>query len=112
MNKPTSEDYEILWKKGSGVTRVRKQIIKHKLNEKKKEIIEAMDVVKKQSLDNGMPEIRIPLMKHFGNDYYLVVEYGADAWHLFLETDNDCLGEIIQEGGPFIRMLDDKEVET
>ena len=71
-----------------------------------------MDFTKQEELNNRVAEIRLHVISHSNQKVYLVIETCTNAWHLFLETNKNIIGGIVLEGGPFLRMLKDKEVEV
>ena len=72
----------------------------------------SMDFTKKEELNNRVAEIRLHVISRSDQKVYLVIETCTNAWHLFLETNKTIVGEIVHEGGPFLRILKDKEVEV
>lgn len=68
----------------------------------------SMDFTKQEELNNRVAEMRL----HVNKKVYLVIETCTNAWHLFLETNKAIVGEIVHEGGPFMRTLKDKDVEV
>ena len=72
----------------------------------------SMDFTKKEELNNRVAEIRLHVISRSDQKVYFVIETCTNAWHLFLETNKTIVGEIVHEGGPFLRILKDKEVEV
>ena len=72
----------------------------------------SMDFTKQEELNNRVAEIRLHVISNSNQKVYLVIETCTNAWHLFLETNKAIVGEIVHEGGPFMRMLKDEEVEV
>ena len=72
----------------------------------------SLDFTKQEELNNRIAEIRVHVISHSNQKVYLVIETCTNAWHLFLETNKTIIGEIVHEGGPFMRMLNDKDVEV
>ena len=72
----------------------------------------SMDFTKQEELSDRLAEIRLHVISHSNKKVYLVIETCTNAWHLFLETNKAIVAEIVQQGGPFLRMLNDKDVEA
>ena len=103
---------QILWCKKAKVSKRDKLLIKKSLVEMAETIAKCMEFTKQEQMNNRVAEIRLHLIPHSAQKFYLVIETGTNAWHLFLETNEKIVGEIAREGGPFIRMLKDEDVEA
>jgi len=106
------EGYQLLWCTKTGISNRDRQHIKKSLIEMTDVIGKSMDFTKKEELNNRVAEIRLHVISHSDQKVYLVIETCTNAWHLFLETNKTIVGEIVHEGGPFLRMLKVKEVEV
>jgi hypothetical protein len=112
LSKFSIKDYQIYWNKKVRTSKRKRQRIKKSLEEKAEKIVECMETTKREMLNGRVYEMRLPLFSDSDQDFYLAIEAGTDARHLILETDKDCLGEIVRKGGSFIKMLEDKDIEV
>lgn len=112
MSKFSFEGFQILWCKKTKVSRKDRQLIKKSLIEKSETIGRLLEFTKQESLNNREAEIRLRLAPDAHQKFYLAVESGMNAWHLLLETNTAGIGEIVHEGGKFMRLLNDKDVEV
>ena len=102
---------KIRWCKKARLTREQKEEVKKDLQKLSDKIIKIMNGTKEEDSRKETAEIRFPLPSIPHLKAYLTVEYCNNAWHIFIETYSNCIGEILREGGPFIKMLKKDEVE-
>jgi len=112
LSKFSLEGYQLLWCTKIGISNRDRQLIKKSLIEMTEVIGKSMDFTKQEELNNRVAEIRLHVTSHSNQKVYLVIETCTNAWHLFLETNKVIVGEIVHEGGPFMRTLNDKDVEA
>ena len=103
--------FKIRWCKKAKLAREQKEEIKKDLQNLSAKIIKVMNGTKEEDSRKETAEIRFPLPSIPHLKAYLTVEYCNNAWHIFMETYSNCIGEILREGGPFIKMLKKDEVE-
>jgi len=77
-----------------------------------KTIEKTMEIAKEEDLNDRPSEIRLHLASRSRQKFYLTIECCENAWHLFLETCDTIVAEIVKEKGPFIKLLKDENVEV
>ncbi len=103
--------FRIRWNKEPRLDQSQRQHLKKDLLSMAEEILRAMDSAKEEGARNEIAEVRLPLPAHAHLHAYLTIEYSNDAWHMILETLDECLGEIVCPSTECIQMLDDNEVD-
>jgi thioredoxin 1 len=104
--------FQIRWFKKTKTSSRDRKLIKRDLQSMSEIINKALKCTKEEAMEDRAGEIRLPLPSHTHRDVYLTIEYCNDGWHLILESPTDIVGEIVSEGFPFIRTLEENEVET
>jgi len=99
---------QIRWFKKTTISKKTRQTIRKKLRDMSPTLEKAMNFTREESLENRSGEIRLAVAP----PVYLAVEYCQNNWHIGLETNEEPVGEVVREGGPYIAILDDKDVET
>ena len=105
------EGFEVRWLKKSEISELEKRKIIDALKANSEKLFGIMNCVEDETLKDNPEEVRLPLLEFNGKKVYVVVEYGTEAWHLILETDTDCIGEIAKEEKHFMSLLDRDEVD-
>jgi hypothetical protein len=105
------EGFKIRWCKKAALSQDQKQAVKKDLTDLFDKIIAVMNDTKEENTRKELGEVRLRLPSIPRLKAYLTVEYCNDAWHIFMETYANCIGEIFRKDGPFIQMLDEDEVE-
>ena len=103
--------FKIRWCKKTKLTQAQRQNIKNDLHNLSDRIMKVMNGTKEEDSRKEIAEMRFPLPSIPHLKVYLTIEYCNNAWHIFIETYSDCIGEIVSEGRPFIQMLKKEEVE-
>lgn len=109
--KSSIKGFRIRWNKELRLSQTQKQQLKKDLQGMSEKILLAMNCAKEEESRNEIAEMRLPLPAHAHLHAYLTVEYCNDAWHLILETYNDCIGEIMCADAKCIQMLKSSDVE-
>ncbi len=109
--KSSVKGFRIRWNKKSKLTQSQKQALKKDLLGISEEILRAMDCAKEEGARNEIAEVRLPLPTHAHLHAYLTIEYCNDAWHMILETYDECLGELVCPGNECIQMLEDHDID-
>ena len=102
---------KIRWCKKAKLSQTEKQKIKKDLHLMSEKIMKVIDGTKEEDSRREVGEMRFRLSSVSNLEVYLTIEYCNNAWHIFMETYSDCIGEIVSEGGPFLQMLKKEEVE-
>ncbi len=105
------EGYRILWCKENKLSESERLLVKKDLLGMSKRILDVMKRVKEEDLQDEGPVARMPLPRHAHLQAYLAIERCNEAWHVFVETISDCIGEIVGDGEQFIQVLKDGEFE-
>ena len=71
-----------------------------------------MEIAKDEDLNDRPSEIRLHVASHSNRKFYLTIECCEKSWHLFLETCDTIVAEIVSEKRPFIKLLKDENVEV
>jgi hypothetical protein len=103
--------FKIRWCKEAKLSQTEKQKIKKDLHHMSEKIMKVMNGTKEEDSRREVGEMRFRLSSFPHSKVYLTIEYCNNAWHIFMETFSDCIGEIVCEGGSFIQMLKKEEVE-
>jgi hypothetical protein len=109
--KSSIKGFRIRWNKKLKLSQIQKRQLKKDLHDMSERILHAMNCAKDEGFRHEIAEMRLPLPAHAHLHAYLTIEYCDDAWHLILETYNDCLGEVVCPDSTCIQMLENSEVE-
>ncbi len=105
------EGYRILWCRQNKLSKSDKQVIKKNLLDMSQRVLDVMKCAKEEGLQEESAIARMPLPHHAHFQAYLTIERCNGAWHIFVETLSECIGEVVGKDERFIQMLKEDEFE-
>ncbi len=111
QSKSSIKGFRIRWNKESRLTENQKEHLRKNLLGMSEKIFQSMECTKEEGARNEVAEIRLPLPPHLHLHTFLTIEYSNNAWHMILETLDECIGEIVCPGAECIQMLKKTDVE-